>query len=324
LEWSSWAICEEENTESIKPKSTQYVASLRTFGIGLICLFCRCTGERKNCAAHPQAIRESAPIDARNGVVGVLKARDDLIVRYFIRNDHLDSKSISQSSLPATTLQNHTTGLRTIKQQVARWMLYWLLDKAPIDNPSREILLHLECALAAPKALYQLPADHLLTLVQYNVLRAFVSNALCLGLDPDRICSGLSSPFTSSDPETPRLLPPALYPTSLQRRRSHHPFIDIFPSAAVRNNVLSATEYSFDENEMWREIFGTQFLKGNVGVTENMGMVVWGEPWRVESWEITEGCWRKWRWMFTGCRELLEATNFWRKERGEAALEVTI
>jgi hypothetical protein len=203
-------------------------------------------------------------------------------------------------------------------------MFHWLLHKSLIDDHILRILIYLELAFSAPNTLYPLPSDHLLTLVHYNVLRAFISNAICLGLDPNRICFELSSPFTSSEAKTIRTLPPALHPTSLQFTRPHHPFIDIFPSATVRNNVLSAAKDSFDENELWRDIFGTRFLVGNIGVKENMGMVVWGEPWRVESWEVTEGCWRKWNWMLKGCGKLLEATNFWRKQRGEDAFELAI
>jgi hypothetical protein len=253
-----------------------------------------------------------------------LKARNDLIVRYFINDGYLDTTSTSQAKLSATTLHNQAAGLQAIQKQVAHWMLYWLLHKALIDDPSRGVLLQLEHASAAPKALFPLPADHLITLVHYNVLRAFVSNALCLGLDPDRICFDLPSPFSSSGTEAPRVLPPALLPTTLQRTRTHHPFIDIFPSARVRNNVLSAAEGSFKETELWLDVFGVGFLQGNVGVMENKGMVVWGEPWKVESWEVTEGCWRKWRWMLIGCKDLLMATNYWREKRGEAALEIAI
>jgi len=264
-------------------------------------------------------IKENTPGDGLKGVTGVLKVRNDLVVHYCISHGHLESESAPQPNLPVITLQSSTVGLLAVEQQITPWMLYWLLHKASIEDPIRETLIHMERTLSAPKALYPLPVDHMLTLIYYNVLRAFVSNALCLGLDPNRICFELSSPFTSSDPETPCLLPAALYPTSLQRGRSHHPFIDIFPSATARDNILAAAEDSFDEYELWQDVFGTRFLVGNVGMTENVGLVVWGEPWRVESWEITDGCWRKWRWVFMGCKALLEATNFWRRERGENA-----
>ncbi|RDW95003.1 hypothetical protein BP5796_00766 [Coleophoma crateriformis] len=248
----------------------------------------RARREHKSRATHPQATRGSAPVDGPKGVTGVLKVRNDSIVRYFISDRHLGSELNPQSSQLPMALQNPTAGLPAVEQQVAHWMLYWL-HKAPIDDSNRGALIHLEYTLSAPETLCVLPADHLLTLVHYNVLRAFVSNALCLGLDPKRICFELSSPFTSSDHRTIRPPPPALYPTALQQTRAHHPFIDIFPSATARDNVLSAAGDSFDEDEMWRDLFGTRFLRGNVGVKENVGLVVWGDPWRVESWEGSLG-----------------------------------
>jgi hypothetical protein len=286
-------------------------------------LLCHSIGERKHRVAWPQAIQESTSVDCVKGGTGVLRVRNDLVVRYSINNGYLDSGSISQPNLPEITLQIHAAGLQSVEQQVTNWMLHWL-HKAQVGDPIRKTLIQLEHAFSAPKTLYPLPADYLLTLVHYNVLRAFVSNTLCLGLDPKRICFELMSPFTSSSPKTPRQLPPALHPTSLQQTRSHHPFIDIFPSSTARDNLLRAAEDSFDIDELWRDFFGTRFLRGNVGVKENLGMVVWGEPWSVQSWEVTEGCWRKWRWALMGCWELLEATNFWRKKRGEVALEIMI
>jgi len=53
---------------------------------------------------------------------------------------------------------------------------------------------------------------------------------------------------------------------------------------------------------------------------EHHGVVIWSPPWHVSGWEVSEGFWLKWGWSLTGCREILEATNLRRKERGEEPL----
>lgn len=35
------------------------------------------------------------------------------------------------------------------------------------------------------------------------------------------------------------------------------------------------------------------------------------------SWEAIVALFRKWGWLLTGCLEILEATNYWRENRGE-------
>ncbi|KFY43982.1 hypothetical protein V495_03681 [Pseudogymnoascus sp. VKM F-4514 (FW-929)] len=284
----------------------------------------RARRERKRRGEPPHILRVSTANEGLHGVRGVLKVRNDLAVRYSINDRSIHSLSSCQSKIVGTSPSNHTASSQTIEQQVAHWMLYWLSHRALIKDSTRNTLVHIERAFSTPKTLFPLPADHLLTLVHYNVLRAFIANALSLNLDPERMCFELPSPFTTSDSEIPRLIPPSLHPTPLQRTRSHHPFIDLFPCATVRHNVLAAAEDKFDDEDLFQDIFGTRFLKGNVGVTENVGMVVWGDPWRVESWEITEGCWKKWRWMFMGCTALLDATNSWRNMRDEAALNTAL
>src|SRR6266516_953787 len=100
---------------------------------------------------------------------------------------------------------------------------------------------------------YRLPADHLLSLIYYNVFRAFVSNIEWLGLSFERMClDEYQSKFLTMAPDDPslQLLPPDLRPTQLQRRIPHHPMWDIFPSPVLRDNVLMHGENSFDEIQL--------------------------------------------------------------------------
>lgn len=54
------------------------------------------------------------------------------------------------------------------------------------------------------------------------------------------------------------------------------------------------------------------------------GMLIWGEPWRIDGWEVTEGFLRKWGWLLKGCDEMIEASNRWRGLRGEEPLVVEV
>ena len=57
---------------------------------------------------------------------------------------------------------------------------------------------------------------------------------------------------------------------------------------------------------------------------EMRGMLIWGEPWRIDGWEVTEGFLRKWGWLLKGCDEMIEASNRWRGLRGEEPLVVEV
>ena len=50
------------------------------------------------------------------------------------------------------------------------------------------------------------------------------------------------------------------------------------------------------------------------------GLIVWGEPWDVERWEVTPGFVGKWRWVLKGCEELIAGSNKWRAKRDEGPL----
>ena len=53
---------------------------------------------------------------------------------------------------------------------------------------------------------------------------------------------------------------------------------------------------------------------------ERRGVIVWSPPWDVRGWEVTEGFWNKWGFLMKGCDDVLEATNYWRGQRGEEPL----
>lgn len=52
------------------------------------------------------------------------------------------------------------------------------------------------------------------------------------------------------------------------------------------------------------------------------GMIVWGEPWDLKNWEVTEAFLKRWAWLFAGCGDVIRATNSWRLGRGERPLSL--
>ncbi|PVH95748.1 hypothetical protein DM02DRAFT_570697 [Periconia macrospinosa] len=202
---------------------------------------------------------------------------------------------------------------------------------------------------------FPLSADHhLLTLIQYNVMRAILENmVLCniMAAMPLECRNALNLPLAHHPPSTP---PPTFARTRLQTTVEHSDWIDCMPCAKMRDNLIRASPSSkfppppppppssssssshtssndddnttiplnmtpnprtFDQDDLCADTCGG--LYDGFDHCEAKGMLVWGEPWRVESWEISEGFARKWGWLLEGCEEMIEATNAWRARRGE-------
>ncbi len=161
--------------------------------------------------------------------------------------------------------------------------------------------------------------DHLLVLVKFNVFRAMLSNGIDLGyqagkgLDDENALSPFSEPSNSA---RVLLVPPSLQPTNLQRRIPHHPWIDTIPIPRMRDNFLRAGD-TYDDDALCSDLVG--FCNEPTGRT---GMILWGEPWDPNAWEITEEFVKYWGWTIRGCKELVNAANFWRELRGEEPLEL--
>jgi len=172
---------------------------------------------------------------------------------------------------------------------------------------------------------FPLAPDHLIVLIQYNVLRASRYNRdLLLG-------SGLFAPGTLSECDasithtlpplaSPALLPPALHPTALQRAVPHEDWIDLMPHPAWRDNLIAAAG-KYDEEAMWSDCLGGLFEGFPADEVEWRGVAAWAPSWDVSGWEMSEGFKVRWGWLFRGCEEVvLEATNRWRRQRGEEAM----
>jgi hypothetical protein len=157
--------------------------------------------------------------------------------------------------------------------------------------------------------------DQLLTLIQFNVFRALISNNFSLGFDMAWLNEDAISPFNTSSPEKfGSSLPVSLRPTELQHKVLHHPWIDLFPIPGMRDNLLLAGA-DYDDTEICMDVVEI----GNKP-KERAGLIVWGEPWDISAWEASPEFLKKWAWVVEGCHELFQSTNYWRMKRGEKPL----
>lgn len=160
-------------------------------------------------------------------------------------------------------------------------------------------------------------ADHLMTLTKVNVFRAFAQNIKMIGWSetwwPDDAVSKFSTarPQDSQTPDQLSRIPQNLQPTRVQRTKPHHPWLDFFPLPKMRDNLIEAGE-DWDDEQLCHDIMG---FWGESSI--DAGLLVWGEPWDVRNWEVTEPFIKKWQWVIRGCPELMNATNSWRARRGE-------
>ncbi|KAJ5182256.1 hypothetical protein N7449_012403 [Penicillium cf. viridicatum] len=158
-------------------------------------------------------------------------------------------------------------------------------------------------------------SDHLVTLTKFNVFRAFDHNMRLIGMVPSGFNDDTISLFNTlrsdQSPDAYKHIPPSLRPTPIQRQIPHHPWLDFFPIPKMRQNLLQAVE-GWDDEELCHDIMG---FWEPTSVTS--GLLVWGEPWDVRNWEVTEVFLKKWPWVVRGCPDLITSTNAWRAKRGE-------
>ncbi|KAK1513786.1 hypothetical protein CABS01_07192 [Colletotrichum abscissum] len=158
-------------------------------------------------------------------------------------------------------------------------------------------------------------SDSLIPLVQFNLFRGLMENMRTLGITMPMICDDdCVSPF-GSDPmynaNTAWNVPYFLKPTETQLTTIHHPWLDFLPLPRMRDNLIKAGD-DWDDEALCLDMVGDGDAPSGKG-----GMILWGEPWDPNSWEVTEDFVEKWRWILEGCEEIIRSSNYWRAKRGE-------
>ncbi|KAF2837992.1 hypothetical protein M501DRAFT_936910 [Patellaria atrata CBS 101060] len=165
---------------------------------------------------------------------------------------------------------------------------------------------------------FPLSSDHLITIIQFNVLRGILTNMTILNLlsTLPLECGGALNLPQHPYPDSSSVLL-SLLPTPLQILTQHAPWIDIFPSATVRDNLIRNQGY-YDDEELCHDMVGG--LYEGFDEVQRYGMVVWNDPWAAEGWGVTEGFVQEWGFLLKGAGEIIAATNRWRGLRGENEL----
>ncbi|KAK5997942.1 hypothetical protein PT974_00310 [Cladobotryum mycophilum] len=100
-------------------------------------------------------------------------------------------------------------------------------------------------------------------------------------------------------------MPSHLTPTQLQKTIPHLPFVDIIPIPGVRDRLLRSAD-AVDQAKLMQDLVEDAFR-------------VWGDAaWDGMGWEVSETFARKWWFLID--EQLLNATNFWRRQRLEGTL----
>ncbi|CAG9983178.1 unnamed protein product [Clonostachys byssicola] len=171
-------------------------------------------------------------------------------------------------------------------------------------------------------ALKSLRLSTLPFLIRINVLDALARNAALLNISSIGLCNvDLISLFNLPGPSPPEdsygCYPRTLQPTSLQRSVTHHPWIDLLPFAALRDNMLRYMALGLlSDDELCDDILGVR----DDTLSGSAAMIVWGEPSDWNAWEINAAFLRKWGLLVQGCPEIIVSTNKWRARRGEKAI----
>lgn len=102
-------------------------------------------------------------------------------------------------------------------------------------------------------------------------------------------------------------LPSSLIPTPKQESIPHRPYVDMIPWSSLRNRILICPS-AINEIELVIDL-----MSGDIKV---WGMTAWDPM----SWEVGPEFARKWWFLLD--ETILHTTNFWRRQRGEEALEL--
>ncbi|RFN52713.1 hypothetical protein FIE12Z_2981 [Fusarium flagelliforme] len=249
---------------------------------------------------------------------------------------------------PAEISKSYTFALEADRRLFLTSMYSGTLSASDVELYSQQ--LDIQKRLASASQLACPLSDHLLYLINFNAFRGLFFNKvtltklvdhlavgpgrteklnIMLGLKKDAICVALGHD-----------MPPDLQPTPLQSEIVHANWIDLIPIPRMRDNLIMRQDH-FNHRLFINDVIGNLLedvminkygegtgprsrlkLKGKSSdfASDRSSMIVWGEPHRMESWEVTAEFLQRWGWAVEGCHELMRATNQWRAVRGEAPL----
>ncbi|KAF2486801.1 hypothetical protein BDY17DRAFT_321564 [Neohortaea acidophila] len=166
--------------------------------------------------------------------------------------------------------------------------------------------------------------DELARLINANFMAAALSNARQLGIDASLLQTGTTHIATPRIAPSPQLLsiPSALTPVEIQYQLPHDPIIDTIPHARLRLNIMNALATAQLDAAAFSQSLRASgaLLEQRDGIWQRGGVVVWGPPAQLASWELSEPFARRWAFLLVGCEHMIAGTNAWRAGRGEAPL----
>jgi hypothetical protein len=198
----------------------------------------------------------------------------------------------------------------------------------PKSHPITELGLSIKrsdgqlCSQTSYPSLFPLSSDHqLFILIQHNALRGVMTNMSILLRLNGRPFNGWESFYTDDLPTPPNTAPPTLQATQLQRTIPHESWVDVIPYPHLRDNILGRLG-TLDDDELCDDLLGG--MEQGLNEIQERGIILWGDPWSQDAWELSEGLAKKWAFLFKDCNALVNSTNKWRAARGENALVVEI
>ena len=166
------------------------------------------------------------------------------------------------------------------------------------------------------RLIFPISLDHrLITLVQYNALRAMLFNMAILST-LDSLPAGCPRQLgiPSFGKILPAQIPQDLRTTQVQSTTPHPPWMNAIPFPELRNNMILLPG-KYDTNALAYDL--GQGLYEGFDDPDRRGFLVWGDPWNPNEWEVSDGFVRKWGFLLHGCSDVIDTTNRWRQLRGE-------
>ncbi|KAJ8128030.1 hypothetical protein O1611_g5603 [Lasiodiplodia mahajangana] len=247
------------------------------------------------------------------------KRQNRLNQRAYRKRKHLQSCRLLAENTSNATGPNVQGEIRSSSPDP--YSLSWI---AELSWGSRHKILEFKEKIFLDYSLRLKAPSDLPTTVRLNVISALASNAVSLSIPFADLESDESvSPFNRQGPPPPGIPSPNLTtmenlrPTALQKAVVHHPWVDVFPIPGIRDNILRGLAGAlFDEDELCGALFNLDNDDDALAP-----IVVWADPSQAESWELSPTFLKKWGFLIMGCPEVLDATNAWRRRRGQRGID---